>query len=201
MTAALFAVLVLLMSGAMPAAFEPPGEGPWRGTIVDADTKQPLEGVVVLAVWNERYGSIGGYAGGGYFDSEEVVTGSDGKFTIRRPKRSFNPFTIIQGPDFSIFKPGYGRWHFQGDEEWLKLRGDELEQSVNATWRRFNSEEGAVLEVRPLKTRDERLQSLGGLVPMPDVPPSKFPRLREAIDRERVFWGLKPSNPMSGDKK
>src|SRR2546422_6261200 len=56
MTTALFAVLVLLMSGAMAAAFEPPGEGPWRGTIVDADTKQPLEGVVVLAVWNERYG-------------------------------------------------------------------------------------------------------------------------------------------------
>ena len=76
MTTALFAVLVLLMSGAMAAAFEPPGEGPWRGIIVDADTKQPLEGVVVLAVWNERYGSIGGYAtAAGHGDGGDGVSG------------------------------------------------------------------------------------------------------------------------------
>src|SRR2546426_5674735 len=102
MTTALFAVLVLLMSGAMAAAFEPPGEGPWRGTIVDADTKQPLEGVVVLAVWNERFGSIGGHAGGGNFDSGGVVAASDGKFTIPPPKRSVNPVTNIPGPALSI---------------------------------------------------------------------------------------------------
>src|SRR3989442_15125644 len=104
MTTALFAVLVLLMSGAMAAAFEPPGEGPWRGTIVDADTKQPLEGVVVLAVWNERYGSIGGGAGGGFFDSEGRVDGPGGEMTIRRRQTKFKPFTNIQSPPFSIFK-------------------------------------------------------------------------------------------------
>src|SRR5262249_31569939 len=171
MTTALFTVFVLLMAGAADAAFEPPGEGPWRGTIVDAETKQPLVGVVVLAVWNERYGGSGGHGGGGYFDSEEVVTGSDGTFTIRRPKRSFNPFTIIHGPDFSIFKPGYGGWHFQGDEEWLKLRGDERDQSVNATWQRFNSDEGVVIELPPLKTRDARLNFLRNLIlPASDMP-------------------------------
>src|SRR2546422_5707413 len=105
MTTALFAVLVLLMSGAMAAAFEPPGEGPWRGTIVDADTKQPLEGVVVLAVWNERYGSIGGDAGGGYFDSGGGVAGSGGEVTIRRPQQTFYPLPIIQSPRSSILKP------------------------------------------------------------------------------------------------
>jgi len=193
--------IALLMSGTTDAAFEPPGEGPWRGTIVDAETKQPLEGVVVFALWNERYGSIGGYAGGGYFYSEEVVTGADGGFTIRRLKRSFNPFSIIQGPDFTIYKPGYGRWHFQGDGEWLTLRGDELNRSVNAMWQRFNSEQGVVIELRPLKSVEERLQSTGGLLPMPDVPRSKYPRLLEAIDRERASLGFKPSNLRREDKK
>src|SRR2546427_1368731 len=116
MTTALFAVLVLLMSGAMAAAFEPPGEGPWRGTIVDADTKQPLEGVVVLAVWNERYGSIGGDGGGGDFDSEGVGTGSGGKVTIPRPKRTFHPLTNIPSPHLSIFKPRYRRLHLHGGQ-------------------------------------------------------------------------------------
>src|SRR3989475_13295597 len=100
MTTALFAVLVLLMSGAMAAAFEPPGEGPWRGTIVDADTKQPLEGVVVLAVWNERYGSIGGGAGGGHFSSEEGGGGRRGKVNMPGPQKTCYTFTNISSAGF-----------------------------------------------------------------------------------------------------
>ena len=185
--------IALLMSGTTDAAFEPPGEGPWRGTIVDAETKQPLEGVVVFALWNERYGSIGGYAGGGYFDSEEVVTGADGSFMIRRLKRSFNPFSIIQGPGFTIYKPGYGRWHFQGDEEWLTLRGDELNRSVSAMWQRFNSEGGVVIELTPLKTRDARMNFLRILsLPSMDTPANRFSKLLEAVNQEHGALGLQP---------
>jgi len=186
--------IALLMSGTTDAAFEPPGEGPWRGTIVDAETKQPLEGVVVFALWNERYGSIGGYAGGGYCDSEEVVTGADGRFTIRRLKRSFNPFSIIQGPDFTIYKPGYGRWHFQGDEEWLTLRGDELNRSVNAVWQRFNSEAAVVIELTPLKTRDARMNFLKKTLSLPstDTPADRFPKFLEAVNQEHGALGLQP---------
>ena len=185
--------IALLMSGTTDAAFEPPGEGPWRGTIVDAETKQPLEGVVVFALWNERYGSIGGYAGGGYCDSEEVVTGADGRFTIRRLKRSFNPFSIIQGPDFTIYKPGYGRWHFQGDGEWLTLRGDELNRSVNAVWQRFNSEAAVVIELTPLKTRDARMNFLRAFsLPSMDTPANRFSKLLEAVNQEHGALGLQP---------
>src|SRR2546427_11952192 len=116
MTTALFAVLVLLMSGAMAAAFEPPGEGPWRGTIVDADTKQPLEGVVVLAVWNERYGSIGGDAGGGEFGPGGGGSGPGGKVTVRGPERTVHPVTNIQSPDLFVFHTRYGRWDIPGGE-------------------------------------------------------------------------------------
>src|SRR2546426_12009119 len=105
MTTALFAVLVLLMSGAMAAAFEPPGEGPWRGTIVDADTKQPLEGVVVLAVWNERYGSIGGEPGGGDFGSGGGGSGARGKVTNPRTEKTVHTLTNKQKADLFIFPP------------------------------------------------------------------------------------------------
>jgi len=185
--------IALLMAGTADDMFEPPGEGPWRGTVVDAETKQPLEGVVVFAVWNERYGSVGGYAGGGYFDSREVVTGADGKFTIPRPKRSFNPLTIIKGPDFIIYKPTYGRWHFQGDEEWLTLRGDELNRSVSAMWQRFNREGGVVIELTPLKTRAARMNFLRILsLPSMDTPADRFSKFLEAVNQEHGALGLQP---------
>src|SRR5262249_23048450 len=85
-----------------------PGQGPWRGQVVDRETRQPLEGVVVAAVWNKRYGSVGGWAGGGYFASEEVVSGPDGRFTIQSLKKPLlDPFAILEGPEFYIFKGGY----------------------------------------------------------------------------------------------
>ncbi|MGH7768233.1 MAG: hypothetical protein ACREQP_12315, partial [Candidatus Binatia bacterium] len=53
-----------------------------------------------------------------YYDSEEVVTGPDGRFVIQ-PRRSFwffPPFRPLKAPNFYIFKPGYGEWKFKGQE-------------------------------------------------------------------------------------
>lgn len=167
------------------------GKGPWRAQIVDAETKQPLEGVVVLAIWNERYPSPGGWAGGGYFDSEEVVTGADGRFTIRRPKTSLNPITMIKRPEFYIFKAGYGRWRFQGEPEWKDLWWEERERQYQEALQRFNSEAGVVLEMLPLKTHKDRVEFIGGVrTPMPDVPRDRVQRYLHAIDDERVTLGL-----------
>ena len=47
--------------------------GPYRGRVIDAETKQPLEGAVVLAVWENKTPGVAGY-GYSYLDSEEVLT-------------------------------------------------------------------------------------------------------------------------------
>lgn len=198
----ILAALAPSVGPAGAADFTPPGKGPWHGQIVDVETKKPVEGVVVLAVWNERYGSVGGLAGGGYFDSSEVVTGPDGKFMIRRPKRSFNPFTAIQGPEFYIFKPGYGQWRFAGEEGWVNLWWEERDKRYEEAWRRFNSEGGVVLDMPPLKTREERVNFLRTLLtPSADVPPSNTPKFRDAIDDERVFLGLDPPRRPPKERK
>ena len=55
--------------------------GPWRGRVIDADTKQPIEGAVVALVWNRVYDcGVGRYP---YFqEAREVLTDKTGSFEI-----------------------------------------------------------------------------------------------------------------------
>lgn len=164
--------------------------GPWKAQVVDAETGQPLEGVVVLAVWYKRYTSPGGWAGGGYYASEEVGTGPDGRFVIQaRATWTLSPFSIIEGPEFMIFKPGYGQWRFPGSQNWPQdlYQRDVL---VKQAWQQFTGE-GAVIELPPLKTREERLKFLSHIYWPPDAPMEKTRRIREAEESERAYLGLR----------
>lgn len=157
-----------------------PGEaaGPWRAQVVDAETGQLLEGVVVLAIWYRRYTSPGGWAGGGYYDSEEVVTGPDGRFVIQaRSTWTLLPFvTTIKGPYFWIFKPGYGAWQRF------------MEEAPAAKF--FEMGEEIVIRLPPLKTQKERLDFLSR--PDGEIPPERMRKYLEALDQERINLGLKP---------
>ncbi len=151
------------------------GSGPWRGQIVDAETGQPLEGVVVLAYWTRSEASLGGWAATEYCASEEVATGPDGRFVIQSRRSYTIPAVIrVAGPEFRIFKPGYGRWVLRGD--------------VSA----FNRGELVVVELPPLRSREERLllYQSPGFHPSGAVPLDRQRLFREAEDIERRFLGL-----------
>lgn len=83
--------------------------GPWKGRVIDAETKEPLEGAVVLAVWERYYRTPMGddpY----FYEAKEVLTDKDGRFDMPWYV-SFNLLPLIsyiEGPEFTIFKPGYG---------------------------------------------------------------------------------------------
>lgn len=85
-----------------------------RGTVVDAETGQPVEGAVVLAEWTKQIG-IGDY----HTESirvVEAVTDKRGKFFI------FGPFhTFFDDRNVTIYKKGYvawsNRWIFPDDEK------------------------------------------------------------------------------------
>jgi len=83
--------------------------GPYYGKVVDAETKQPLEGASVLAVYyTQSYGPAGSISH--YLDAQETMTDKNGEFKIPalnavafRSLQSFTPYAV-----FTIFKPGYG---------------------------------------------------------------------------------------------
>lgn len=181
------AALLALLAWLAPA---PPAraDGPWRGQIVDADTGQPLEGVVVVAAWYLRYPSWGGAAGGGYHGSEEVVTGVDGRFVIQaRSTASPDPRGVIEGPEWFMFKPGYGRWRVAGiDPAWPWWQ---RQDRIDEAWRDVTGK-GIVLEMPRLRTLEERKAFIPG--PPFEVPWKLTPRFIEMINRERALFGWRP---------
>lgn len=168
--------------------------GPWQAQIVDAETGQPLESVVVLAYWIKYTSSWGGWAGGEFFDAEEVVTGPDGRFVI--PPRS--TWTLLWWKEirgyFVIFKPGYGQWRYKGYEEWQKLRIWERQAREEAArkWEETGEIESGevVIELPPLRTRGERLRFLDSVSWAPVVPLDRTKRIERVKDEERAYLGL-----------
>jgi hypothetical protein len=73
-----------------------------------------------VPAWYKAY-SRGGWGGAGYYDSEETVRDINGRFIIQSKQTwTINPFSNIKGPEFYIFKSGYGQWQFQDQDQWSK---------------------------------------------------------------------------------
>ena len=183
------ALLVALTLSCLGVAERATAAGPWKGQILDKETGKPLEGVVVLATWYKAYSTHGGWGGAGYYDSEEVVTDTYGRFTIQSKQTwTINPFSTIKGPEFYIFKPGYGQWQFEGQDRWSK-DALESEEQRKQTWQKFVGE-GVTLELPRLSSRDARLKFLKR--PDGEIPSDRMPQYLEALDQERISLGLRP---------
>jgi hypothetical protein len=105
--------------------------GPWRGRVIDADTKQPIEGAVVSIGWERVYES--GFGPYTIFQvAKEVLTDKSGLFEVpayveKRGKLFWRMRDLrgdpkaellysgpeIRIPDFIIYKPSYGNFPHQ----------------------------------------------------------------------------------------
>lgn len=140
--------------------------GPWKGQVVDAETKQPLQGVTVIAGWYRHWPDFDGLPTFGYVASEQVVTDKDGKFTIKIPSFIRSDPIVLEEPEFHFFKLGYDRWRFQGEEASLRLDVRE----------RKSPRQGAkaiVIELVPRKALAEHLTSQGNPGRIPPGPNEK----------------------------
>lgn len=177
--------------------------------VVDADTGRPVEGAMVLTVyylWPKR--GLGNFPAPKVFrDSAEAVTDSDGKFFLVGPFDSGSWWT----DGLYIFKPGYGPWRFQGQPVLTPMGEREAYWPwLRQTWNRFTTT-GVVIELRPLRTREERLKYIdqgwevadlkgaGFSRDTPftpshifDVPADRLDHFQALVDQERASLGLPP---------
>src|SRR5882672_9333698 len=153
------AVLAVLVALTTLTTFAPAqAAGPWQAQVVSAETKQPLEGVVVLAWWTRHVRSFGGPSED-YRDSQEVLTDKDGRFTIEsRWFFSLNPLVFYRGPFFAMFKSGYGDYEwpgYAGSESWPKEKREALQTAAGLL-----QLEGIVLEMPALLSAVQRKEYL-----------------------------------------
>jgi len=80
-------------------------DGPYEGRVIDAETGQPIEGVVVLGVWYEEYPTVAG-AMHKFHDAKETVTDKNGEFLIRG--MGLELLSNVIPMDVLFFKAGYG---------------------------------------------------------------------------------------------
>jgi hypothetical protein len=184
--------LVLVMAGTL-AAWSQDTEswdryldrprGPYRGQVVDAATKAPLVGAVVVALWwrNRVYPF---HSVAEHYAVRETVTDAEGRFVLDAkdveegaPRRTYHP-------EFLIFQPGYGSY----PRKHVAPRG--------LTVGKFEGL-GTVVELPGLIDREERRKHLWMFGPhsYSDQPLRDLPELMRRINIERIAIGLEPYPP------
>lgn len=165
----------------------------FKGTILDANTKQPLEGAVVVAKYEKETMNIfGGGSGNSIINVRETLTDKDGRFRIPSYTTFVDPLSWQSYIVFIIFKPGYVsvgydlskyfsvKDHIQKQYAWNK------ELIVRYPGK-------GVVELPSVKSRDDRAKVLQDVnIPGPDVPSKLMPILIRVYNEEKDHLGLQP---------
>ena len=151
----------------------------YRGSVVDAETKQPLAGGVVLAVWY-RETPVGAHGPAeDYHNALEVLTDANGKFVVPA-KIHVTLIGKILEPEFFVYFPGYASFPGPG------ARPANSEETDPAYAKREFS-----FELTRMKTREQRLRA-STPSRVSDVPDGKMPHLLRLVNEERRALGLQP---------
>ncbi len=188
-------------------------DGTYKGKVIDADTREPIEGVVVLGTWYREYPTAAG-AVHKFYDAKETVTDKNGEFEIPGVGLVLRmwPLPGIEPMYVMIFKAGYE--YDSGTWRGLKSRGwkGEYEESYDPVLKtkvkkpifdpkRKVKWEGkkAIIPLRKLTMEERRRR-----IPSPDVPteaPLKKVRLMlKEINKEDVELGLEAIDIWRGEK-
>ncbi|MHB8881186.1 MAG: hypothetical protein ACYC69_06705 [Thermodesulfovibrionales bacterium] len=156
--------------------------GPYHGKIVDAETKEPIEGAAVLAVF---YANEPGPAGSitRFADTLETLSDKNGEFRIPEHKISPAKWKYFMEPHgyFTIFKPGYGCYPMHRNVKPMFVPNGMLP-----------SKETVTIELPRLKAKEER-RTNQSCFPS-SVPDNKMTRLIELNNLERKDLGLEPTH-------
>lgn len=155
--------------------------GPYYGKVIDAETKEPLEGAAILIVYKtEQYGLAGAVSH--YEDAQEMLTDKNGEFKI--PSIRVSTFRILSSweryPEVRIFKPGYGCYPMHKDA------------TPDFDYGSLPAELRVDISLPRLKTKEERLENYRTAYPSPGVPTDKYKKLLHLINEEAIFLGLEP---------
>jgi hypothetical protein len=176
--------------------------------MIDSETKEPIEGVVVVAVYWEGYSFClnPGGCNSSIAGVTETLTDKKGEFHIRPYITWMGLFGEIGKVDFIIYKPGYASYSTRGmvrrlfpleaihpEDFFSKEIGTKgtvthpllMGYPANDTWTIIDMTFG-IVEMPRLKSREERLQALPS-TPV-DYGAYDMPLLYKAINEENKHF-------------
>jgi hypothetical protein len=165
----------------------------YQGRVIDAETKEPIEGAVVVAEWWEEKGAFFGSLER-LRDVKETLTDRDGKWSITGPESDKKKMVrgmlsviaivwAIRDPGFIIFKPGYCSWPngFSIDACKDKIRPERTDEIM----------EGKTVEfgLPKLTNREDRLRSqrISPLYPTSDGQTKEKQFLKKQLELLRLL--------------
>ncbi len=118
---------------------------PFSGTIIDKETKQPIEGGVVLVVWPRMTGSFGGASGMGVVEVKEAITDSNGNYHIpgweKKQRGFFKSWFGDNDPTIYFNKKGY--WPKELMNDWRSDKDFFWGETWESDW------DGKTIELAP----------------------------------------------------
>ena len=148
----------------------------FRGKVIDTETKKPIPGAAILAVYFKKTYGIAG-VNSWDVDAQEALTDEKGEFIIPHKKRWLAPRRGYTKGKITIFKPGYGNfpWHQQS-----KAIGEKYKLSPTPN-------KYIIYNLPKIQTKEERRKNL----PMkPFIKKSKYKLFLKLINEERIYLGL-----------
>ena len=154
---------------------------PYRGLIIDSDTKAPLAGAVVVALWvRERVYPF--QVNTEHYAVRETVTDAEGRFVMEVKDIEEGAPRRTRKPEFLVYLPGYGSF----PHGYMSPKGFLAELFEGS---------GTSIELPRLVSREQRIKVLSGASPhrFSSDPERDLPHLTKAVDEERVALGLDPA--------
>ena len=176
-----------LAACAMPLTYS---AEPMQARVIDADTKQPLAGVIVTANWQLEKGTPGGNIQAGQLMVMEAVTDQDGKFAFPGwgPKTVWKGFLVNEDPQLLLFKPSYE--HQRLYNKYNSTRELRTRKVRRSDW------DGKTLALKPFKGAQEEYAdhlsflhtSIRSIMADEDCEWKRIPRLSVAMHKQKAIF-------------
>ncbi len=163
----------------------------FKGKVIDTETKQPIEGAVVVAIY-KKHTLISGPGGGhsSIIKIKETLTDEKGEFDFPSYTTVIQPLSEEDYVEFIIYKPGYGTFPGLQTSPPLSMRGKffSKEYGTSATIQidhKTIKYTMGLVELPKLKTWDERRKA--NRISISDIHERKWPLLNKAIKKENEW--------------
>jgi len=156
-------------------------DGPYKGKVVDKETREPIEGAVVLGTWGVYHFSPGG-GSNTFYDAKEAVTDKNGEFMI--PGQGLRILSSVGPMRVLVYKARHDYY----ENNWTYIINHRYTED-EIRW----EGDTPVFQLKKITDADREKDLNGSLIPsLPYMETSRKFLMTQEINKERIYRGYDP---------